>query len=310
MKTLFTFIFALSSFLFANAQAPTWNFESWTGTEPTGWISENELMLLGNPQSAFQEKTPANVKSGANSLKLISVTMSQNPGGTLPNPIGLAAPGRLVNFTPKFGTSFNSRPDNISFWYKYSPITLTDTCEFLVLLWNSTTKDTLAIGYWHQGGAVNTYTQQTVQLTYKAAYANELPDSMALTFSSTKLFNPNFKLCLNCGQVGSTMWIDDVVFSGWNGIKEVSNSEGVSIFPNPSIIFSNITVNNSEASTAVVYDAVGQIITSCMLNQNSTVQNKKEGILNTQNIPVGLYFYSVLDKNGNSIRTGKISVVK
>ena len=299
------------TYMYVSAQ-PTWDFETWSGagasTEPSGWISENELTVVGNPQSAFKETTAANVHGGAASMKLVCVTMT-NPIAGLPNPIGLAAPGKLTGFKPKFGMPYTGRPASVDFWYKYTPVS-GDFTEFLVILWNSTTQDTLGSGYWTTGTAANNYTSQVVTITYNPAYSAELPDSMALTFSSSKLFNPDYSFCSNCGKAGSTLWVDDVTFSGWNGINEHPASNNIVAFPNPANDHITIIADVAEATTAVAYDATGRMISSVALNQVLTGITRKEGTISTSNLSSGLYVYSITDKNGNSLRTAKFNVVR
>jgi hypothetical protein len=304
-KLLLATIISGASFC-AFAQA-TWDFESWTGTEPSGWISENELMLLGNPQSAFQETDPTHVHGGTKALKLVSVA---NSVAGLPNPIGLAAPGRLVSFAPKFGMPFTSRPASVDFWYQYAP-TAGDSAEFLIFLRNSSTGDTIGFGHWTKGTTVTGYTSQTVPLTYNPAHLAELPDSMALTFSASKLFNPNYTMCMNCGKLGSILWVDDVTFNGWNGINEHPSSEGVVLYPNPATDHVTIAVDALNDAFAVrAFDVTGKLVATAPLALSNSAINRRSGVINTFDLSTGLYSYSVLDKNGVALRAGKFSVVK
>lgn len=307
MKKIFLSVLVSGSTLCAFSQT-TWDFESWNGTEPQGWISENELMIIGNPQSAFEETTPANVHGGAKALRLLSVTMT-SPVTGLPNPIGLAAPGKLVGFAPKFGMPYTARPALVEFWYKYTPAA-NDTMEFLMFLWNSTTKDTLGFAYWKSGTAVSAYTLQSVAITYDSTYASELPDSMALTFSSTKLFNTNYTFCTNCGKAGSTLWLDDITFSGWNSVHEPLSSEGVTLFPNPARDLVNIRVDAlNDACKVNAYNATGRLVSTAPLSSLNNGINGRSGVMNASGLSSGLYSYCILDKNGTSLRAGKFSVV-
>ena len=311
-KIIFSLAFASAS-AFAFAQT-TMDFETWTGTgtgiEPKGWISANELTLIpGNLQSAFQETTPANVHSGSNALKLVSINNPSAIAG-LPNPIGLAAPGTNVSFSPKFGFPYTGRPSSMSFYYKYTPAA-GDTAECGILLWNSTTHDTIAAGIWKQEAAISVYTQETLPLIYNPLYSAEQPDSMALTFSSTRLFTSNYKLCLTCGTAGSTLWVDDISFVGWNSVNETEMSKGVSVFPNPATAFTTITVEDvNEASAVEVFDITGRSISTTALTQSSNAMNKRSAIIATQGMSAGLYSLSVYDKNKHILRSGKLNVVK
>jgi hypothetical protein len=306
------------AYFYASAQ-PTWDFDTpaWTGsgasTEPAGWISENAAVLpplYNNPQSVFRATTP-DIHGGTYAMKLTSVTMTSNPApGQLPNPIGLAATG-VVNLSPpslKFGFPYASRPNMISFWYKYSPMA-SDTAECFVSLWNGVTHDTIAYGFWKTGATVGTYTQQNITLTYDPSFSTEFPDSMAVIFSSTILFNANYSLCMNCGQAGSNLYVDDITFSGWNGINEHPAANDVIVYPNPASAYVTIIADVNEASSVIVYDVTGKAVSSASLNQAMNGMNRKESVVNASALSSGVYSYSIADKNGISLRNGKLSIV-
>ncbi|MBI3501808.1 MAG: T9SS type A sorting domain-containing protein [Bacteroidetes bacterium] len=309
--------FLFSGAIYASAQTVTWDFDTpaWTGSgtgiEPSGWISENEITLLGNPQSVFQATSP-DVHGGTYAMKLLSVTMTNNPGNSLPNPIGLAAPGKLVSFVPKFGMQYTARPASVSFWYKYAPAA-GDTAQFLIALWNSTTHDTIASGFWPTGTTVTNYVNQTVTLIYNPAFSTEFPDSMGLTFSSTKLFNKvgnTYVMCMNCGMAGSTLWVDDISFNGWNGINEHTASNDITLFPNPATDIVTIIADVNEAYSVNAYDMTGRKISSAIFTQSMNAMNRKETHISTSKFPSGIYSYTVLDKNGNALCEGKFNVIK
>ncbi len=301
MKKTVLLAFTLCASMFTFAQT-TFDFETWTGNEPQGWISENELMIAGNPQSCFQETNAADVHGGTKAMRLESVTMTFPVAG-LPNPIGLAAPGTLASFKPKFGMAYTGRPATVDFFWKYTPAA-NDTAEFLIALWNSTTGDTLGFGYWKIGASTSSYTAQSVAITYNPTFASELPDSMGLTFSSTKLFNSNYTFCTNCGKVGSKLWVDDITFNGWNGVNEHLGSAGVTLFPNPATSFMNISVDGLKEAFAVrTLDVTGNIVSTTSLNGSSAV-------INTADLATGLYSYCIVDKNGAALRAGKFNVVR
>lgn len=285
----------------------TFDFETWTGNEPQGWISENELMLAGNPQSCFEETNAADVHGGLKAMRLLSVTMSFPVAG-LPNPIGLAAPGKLVSFQPKFGMAYTGRPASVDFWYKYTPVA-NDTAEFLVALWNTATGDTLGFGYWKTGTASTSYASQSVSILYNPAFANQFPDTMGLTFSSTKLFNPNYTFCPNCGKAGSTLWVDDITFSGWNGINEQMGNEGVTLFPNPASDFVSISVEGLQEAFAVnAYDVTGRLAGTASFSGNGT--NTKSGQVITSGLSAGVYSYTIVDSKGAVLRAGKFNILR
>ena len=303
-KTLLSVLISGTSFcLFAQ---PTMDFETWTGNDPQGWISGNAIMLLGNPQSVFKETIAANVHGGTASMKIVTVTLTNNPDPTaIPDPMGAAFPGK-VNLAPlsmKDGYDYFSRPATCSFWYKYAPTGGdSSSCFIMLSKWNGTSRDTLGVGGLVMMSAAS-FTQGTVNMIYDPVFSNTLPDSMRIYFTATCYTT------LTCGTAGSTLWVDDVTFAGWNGINEHQNAQGVALFPNPAADHVTVTVAGLEEESYVVvaYDATGRSVASASL---SLFNGRRSGILNTSALSSGLYSYSILDKNGKAVRAGKFSVVR
>ena len=325
MKKIFLSLSISGAFTYASAQSTTLDFETWSGaganTAPSGWVSENAAVLpplYNNPQSLFQATSP-DIHGGANAMKIISVKMVKNPApGKLPDPIGLAATG-IVNLSPPglvFGYEYAARPNTVAFWYKYAPSGV-DSAGFFVALtkWNTATskRDTIAIATWNTNATVSTFSQMTLTLTYLLP---SIPDSAALIFSSTALINANYSLCMTCGKAGSTLWVDDITFNGWNGVYEYPGSEGVILYPNPVRMDSyganniiNVSVDGNDAVSAIVYDATGRVVASSSLFEPSGL-NRKGGTINTSSLSSGMYSYSIIDKSSRALRSGKFSVLK
>jgi hypothetical protein len=312
-KTLLTF-FISGALISSYAQAPTWDFETWTGTgasiEPSGWLSENAVVLpplYNNVQSVFQA-TGADTHSGTYAMKIVTVALVSNPDpATIPDPMGAAWPGK-INYSPlslKDGLQFTGRPATVDFWYKYAP-TGSDSASCLVILskWN-TSRDTIATGGWVLKTAVSSYALSTMNLVYNPAFSTMLPDTMRIYFSATCWFP------ISCGKVGSTLWVDDIAFNGWNGVNENPNAIGVTLFPNPASDFATISVDAlNEAYSATAYDATGRIVSTIPLSSSTNGMNRRSGIINTSGLASGFYSYTINDNNGNPLRSGKFSVVK
>ena len=314
MKKLLLSLITSGAALYVSAQSPTMDFEAWTGAaaaiEPTGWVSGNAVTVFpfSNPQSVFRTISP-DIHGGVNAMRVTSVALTNNPApGQLPNPIGLCATG-TISFSPlgiEFGYPYTSRPGMVSFWYKYTPNGADSAGLFMALTkWNISTskRDTIAIGYWITKTTVSTFTQQDVSLTYSLT---SIPDSATLIFSSTSLFNTNYSLCMTCGKTGSSLWVDDITFSGWIGIDEHSASNNASVYPNPANNYINIAADATEASFVIVYDAAGKKVVSTAMNGT----NRKEAVINTSSLAAGLYSYQILDKDGISLIRGKFSVLR
>lgn len=298
---------------------PTWDFDTpspaWNGTgpneQPNGWVTGNVIVggfFPGNTQSVFKAVAP-DVHGGLYAMQIVTVDVVTNPDATLiPDPIGFAITGSVVvvpALSLKFGFGYSARPASAEFWYKYAP-SGTDTASFFMWLtkWNTVTvtRDTVAWGYWETSATVSSYTQQSVTLTYLSSTLS--PDTAGVIFSATGTG------CMTCGNVGSTMWVDDVTFSGWNGINEHPSSNGVIMFPNPASEFVTISLDADDAANVIAYDATGRRVAAASLSEPINSINKKAGVINTSNLTAGIYSYSVMDKNGNTLRAGKFSVVR
>lgn len=313
MKKLFLSLSLSCAAVCAFAQTPTWNFEGWTGSgpviEPIGWVSGNVLtMIPGNKQSVFQAIAP-DIHGGTYAMKIVTVDVVINPDPTTtPDPIGFVATGSFSGVTLKGGFPYTVRPASAELWYKYAPSGV-DTASFFMWLtkWNATTvsRDTIAWGYWKTSATVSAFTNTgPLTLVYNAAFPTTLPDTAGVIFSATG------SGCLTCGNIGSTLWVDDITFSGWNGINEHPSSNGVIVFPNPANEYVTIIADVYDASSVIAYDVTGKIISSTALKQTMSGISRKEGVINTSTFSAGLYSYAVFDARGNTLRNGKFNVVR
>lgn len=316
MKKLLLFISASGMAFFASAQTqPTWDFESWTGSgasiEPTGWISGNAItgFPFNNPQSVFQETTAGKVHGGTYSMKLVTVDLSNNPDpSTIPDPMGAVFPGQ-ISISPlglKDGFAYAGRPNSVEFWYQYAPVGGDSASAFVLLSkWNSTTnmRDTVAVGGTVIKTAANSYVQGSFTLLYLSATL--IPDSMRIYFTSTCYTS------LTCGTAGSTLWVDDITFTGWNGVNENISSAGITVYPNPASDMVQISVDAlKEAHGVNVYDAMGKMVCCVHLSDAGNGMNRKVGKIDATHLAAGVYSYSVTDKSGNMLRAGSFNVAR
>ena len=316
MKKLLLSIFISAASVCAFAQInPTRDFEAWVNPgsgaveEPRDWVTGNKLvnpLAPGNIQSVYKV-TGGDAHGGTYAMKIVTVDVGTNPStAVIPDPIGFAATGSatiIPSVSLKIGYPYTSRPANAEFWYKYTPVG-TDTASFVMWLtkWNGTSRDTVAYAYWETTAALSAYAKITAALVYKPG--SIVPDTAGIIFSATGTG------CLTCGNVGSTLWIDDLDFLGTNGINENPSSSGVTLYPNPASDRITITVDGNTAVSASVYDATGRAVAvSSELTQTSVIR-QRTGTIDTSSLPSGLYSYSVIDKSGNVINAGKFNVVK
>jgi hypothetical protein len=256
--------------------------------------------------------TEAHGGSYAMKIKTVNVSNNPLPPGSIPNPAGIAFTGKVnisgFTATVKQGYAYTSRPANADFWYKYSPVG-SDSAVCLVILskWNTSinAKDTLATGFFMIKSAASSYTHATFSLIYNLAFPGNIqPDTMFVYFSATCWAT------LSCGTTGSTLWVDDFAFSGWNGIMEFPASSGVTVHPNPAIDYTTISVEEKNAEKVFVFDVTGRRITTIPLYTTMAGFNRKTAILNTTYFPAGMYSYIITDSEGASLKKGKLSIVR
>lgn len=291
-------IILVSSILNCEAQ-PNGGFENWITAsgiqEPVGWQTLNFLSLFGDPVSAFRA-TGIDKHSGSYALKLQTIFLNHNPApGTLRDTMGYVFTG-LISISPpsiKYGIPYVGRPANLQFWSKYIPVG-SDIGGATVILqkWNGVKTDTIAIG----SISIDTtaaYTLFQVNLNY---FSNELSDTVVIGFS------PSYKILR--ARVGSTLFIDDVVLTGWVGIDEHSIfADKVKIYPNPAKENITIQAQIDVADNVQVIDIAGKVEGTYKI-QNYNVNIKTDAFAE------GIYFYKIRDKQNGILTSGKFNVIK
>ncbi|MEO6302440.1 MAG: T9SS type A sorting domain-containing protein [Bacteroidia bacterium] len=81
----------------------------------------------------------------------------------------------------------------------------------------------------------------------------------------------------------------------------IANTSNFSVFPNPSNTTVNFVTENTDAKNVVIYDVTGKLVEK----QNLTDGKLK---LDVSNYTTGLYMYSVLGNNNQTLKSGKITV--
>jgi hypothetical protein len=208
--------------------------------------------------------------------------------------MGIAFTGK-IHINPVSSTTgypYTGRPSKLEFWAKYQPVGI-DSAEVGVLLkkWNGVSSDTVAYGQLILG-PVAQYTLFQCNLTYRLP---ELSDSAGIALSSSLAAT---------ARVGSTLYIDDLAFTGWVGINEPADfSDKVKIFPNPAKDNLSIFAKIEEADNVQVVDVTGK------LAGVYKIQNYSANI-NTSVFAGGIYFYEIRDKINKILTNGKFSVVE
>lgn len=297
MKRFFTLIFIFSFFL--SFAQPNPGFEDWEmefGQEsPIGWQTTNFLC-------AFPLNAPSAIKasgidkhSGNYALKIKSVHLVSNPApNILSDTLGAAFTG-TINLSPlylKRGYPFSERPEKLNIWYKYFPVGNDDgTIGALLTKWNGVKRDTLAIAdsLIHYSP---TYSLLQVNFNY---FSDEIPDSATIVLlSSTSTAG---------ARVNSTLFVDDVSFSGWVGMNDYNKKNRFSMYPNPSKDELHFKFNSDEKLKINIIDATGNLlITSIVSDRGVTID--------TRNYCSGIYYYEITDEKNSPITRGKFTVVQ
>ncbi len=295
-------IFLLLFFIIQkNVAQPNQGFETWTSSfnyeVPTDWQTLNMLYFVAPPTPLSVTKAVGiDVHSGNYALKLQTVEVSNNPLPEIINDtMGVMFTG-LVNLSPvyyKYGYPCACRPAQLNFWYKYLPVGI-DTGEVKIILKKAIGGVSYTIGY---GSAslyqTLTYTQMITDIDY---FSNEIPDSCVITFASSK--------GKASARPGSTLFLDDIEFSGWVGIAEPEKSEEeVKVYPNPAKENITFELKIAAAKSIRINDITGKNIAIFSIN-NSSVN------INTSTYQQGIYLYEIEDKNDALLTKGKFNVVK
>ena len=192
MKKRFLLLIAIglfaSNFIWAQTNL---NFESWSGNEPTGWVSSNSLTTAGGgAQTVLQVTT--NTGQGNSSVKLVTGSCPTCPSFSVFGPFGPATPfpnpmggsiqlGDLV--TP--GVPYNQRPISVDFKYKSNPQG-NDAGGFQVELtrWNGATGETETIGegYFEANTTVSNWTNVNIPISYSSTL---MPDTINIFAASS-----------------------------------------------------------------------------------------------------------------------------
>jgi hypothetical protein len=302
---LTTVILISASFqVVAQLYIPNAGFESWSSSlgeeiQPTGWVSYNIFTsaltdpMNTNPTSLTQAGPPDNFQ-GNYSAKMTTIDLVTNPlATTIPSRGGFMISGSIDLQGLHPGYQFTSRPTTFSYAYKYAPVGI-DTAFILVAAtrWNGTSRDTIGLGVDFMVFTSSAYGIRNINLNYNPAYNNLFPDTAIIYFSPSSLISP---------QAGSTLFIDAISFSGYNGLNEELFSNGVSVYPNPSSNYTNFDVVAANAHRVIAYDLMGREVNYSMINNKSAK-------LSTFNMTPGVYTYTIVIANNEVIGYGKFTI--
>ncbi|MES2139311.1 MAG: T9SS type A sorting domain-containing protein [Bacteroidota bacterium] len=300
MKTRVIIFFILVSTVIVSKAQPNGGFEDWTTEfsyeDPNHWQTFNFLSLLvpANPLSAFKA-IGIDKHSGNYALKIKTVFLNNKPSQiVIGDSAGAVFTGK-INYSPPsrtYGFPYTGRPENLEFWFKYAPVgTDAAGAGIMLLKWNGSGHDTIATGTVALFEA-SAYTLSQAPLQYNST---GLPDTAIIVFTAS---NDS-----TLARVGSTLFIDDVLFTGWVGINESELYCKVKTFPNPATDVVTILAEIKDVDNVRVFDASGKSVGIYKI-QNYTTN------VNTSLFADGIYCFEIRDKKNKIITTGKFNVIK
>lgn len=200
--------------------------------------------------------------------------------------------------TAIFGRSFASRPTAIKGYMKYKPVN-GDSASIFVELY----KYDPDLGARKPIGRVERFFKENeedwtpfeLSIEY---YSDDTPDTVTVLFVSSAGYD--FKDLFNChGQIGSTLWVDDVEFVYEEGGEPSTNNENAvlaasKLYPNPS--FNGIfNLNVQEACRMEVIAVSGQLV----MQQNLTAAGAYT--VDLSRFTPGFYYIRLSNQDGAAI---------
>ena len=295
---LLAMLFCFTALIKLAAQ-PNGGFENWSTEfsyeEPDEWQTLNPMSLTTppNPLCAFKA-IGSDKHSGNYALKIKSVYMNHNLApGIIPDTFGCAFKGIItvspISFKP--GYPYTGRPEKLEFWSKYFPVgNDSGRADVILKKWNGTHVDTVASGEIVIAGSP-VYSKYEVNLVYRTS---ELPDSAVIAFFSSDILN---------ARVGSTLFVDDVLFTGWVGISDISKPDKLKIYPNPAKEEITIETGTDGADNVRVISSIGSEIGVYGVDNQSAIIDVRE-------FPGANYFFEIRNDKNKVLGAGKFSVVK
>ena len=292
-------IFVLSTNLFSQQQVINSDFETWDlypgsngypdyeNPNPDGtWATGNLSSHLTLGVTPMTEKTTDCV-SGNYAVKMTTQEIFNLPAA------GSCWLGTLTmsGYTPitTFGIPYTDKPNYFNGYYKYIPVQ-GDSCHIYAYLskWNIATgkRDTIAWTALLGKTTVSTYHTFSLEFDY---YLQDTPDSITMVFTSSAN-GENYE-----GQIGSTLYIDNVKLSMTDDIKDVNSSFIVDVFPNPTNGTIKIVSNINTETNYSIFNINGQ-------NVKSGNINSKLEFIDLSDLISGIYFIKIKNINGNLIK--------
>ncbi len=294
MKNTFMFIaFILSMSAFGQQQIPNGSFENWSGGDtlnPDGWFSLN---VITQDYPTYGTTRTSDAYDGAYALKLVSGKVDATPFGfPMIDTTAIAGLGNLTPQGPQEGIPFTDRPQKLTFYYKYSPgiypVGIVDTGQVSVKfkLQGSGIGEGIMKFY---GNAVTQYTYAEILINW---WNQDTPDSLEIGITSSTTGFSHCEVCYFANQIGSELIIDKMEFVYPSGINvPIGVGNLTTIYPNPASDIINLNINkaNNADMTLNIYNVIGTLVKSEILEQNQQQ-------INIEDLSNGIYIVEIKNK--------------
>jgi len=216
-------------------QLPNNDFETWNtfqNDEPEYWNTFNLYYIINNKQPNVTRSSDAHSGNSSISVKTAPISLFGSKYDTL----GIATTGTFTENGYTGGFSMHSKPDSMTFYYKYNNSALITDMAVVYAQFSkfSGNKTTIV----DSGFALLPASYIWKKVLVKFDTSSQKPDTCNIVLASSALiFGP--------GGVGNQLLIDDILFY-YKGVgiplEQISQND-VLVFPNPTSDFVNILCN-------------------------------------------------------------------
>jgi hypothetical protein len=292
MKKIYLSILSFAIGLSVDAQSlPNMDLELWTNAgnyeQPNGlWATANPIVNLLPAVIPATTTKSSDAHGGSFSARMESKNWPIANiliTGTLANGI-FDAQSTNPATALKRGTPFTARPTAFRGWYKYSPVN-GDSCAVYAWLtkWNGAARDTVGIALLaNYSQAVSAWTAFDLPFDYRSA---DTPDSISIVCASSYAGQSL------AGQVGSTLWVDDLEIVFATGLVDVLSPEyRVTCYPVPATERVHFRLDRpAKVGTRIqVYSAMGARIAETPVLGDG-------GSVSVSDLAAGTYHYLITD---------------
>lgn len=305
MKKLFTLVLSLLTFtsfaqVVTNGGMEDWHTYTVDGTDleaPDGWYGSDSAIFAFNEALPFLGLTPqqqifqsGTAHNGSSAARIMTADIGTFGvvGGTLSNANISFSQGGI---SYEGGSSVNERVPYVNAWVRYEPGDGSDSGSLTVnaIMTGLNGDSIVGTGVVLIGETNGQYEGISAAIIY--IDGTVVPEKIQITFSSSG----------TSPEDGSTLRVDDVSISPLS-TKDLSAAKVVMLHPNPSTGIVSIYNTLKEPVTIKAFSINGQEVASNTFTGNSQLDLTAHAS--------GLYFYTVVNKAGQPIQHGKLTIAK